>query len=163
MYPMRLHKREIQDMKEMREIFDECKVVRIGSCDGHGMFIVPMNFGYVFSEEDRQLKLYVHSACEGRKAEAFKKNMQVAFEMDCTHALIQGDYTCSYSYAYRSIMGNGTIHKIEENKEKIYGLKLLMENLAPEAEIQFKEEMLQRVAVYRIDVTEFTGKKREPK
>ena len=38
-----------------------------------------------------------------------------------------------------------------------------MEHLAPEAEIQFKEEMLHRVAVYRIDVTEFTGKKREPK
>ena len=66
MYPMRLHKREIHDMKEMQEILEECKVVRIGSCDEHGMFIVPMNFGYVFSEEERKLKLYVHSACEGR-------------------------------------------------------------------------------------------------
>ena len=54
MYPMRLHKREIHDMKEMQEILEECKVVRIGSCDEHGMFIVPMNFGYVFSEEERR-------------------------------------------------------------------------------------------------------------
>ena len=160
---MRLYKREIKDIEEKKKVIEQCKVVRIGSMDEKGIFIVPMNFGYVFSMQDGSLKLYVHSASEGRKVEAFERSREIAFEMDCAHELIQGTYACQYSYAYSSIMGTGVIHKVEKESEKIQGLKLLMEHLDLNAEAQFQEDMLKRVAVYRIDVTQYTGKKREPK
>ena len=163
MRKMRLSKREITDMAVIREILEECDVVRLGLKDDEGMFIVPVNFGCELSEEDgaRRLRLYIHSAREGRKAEAFAKNPEVALEMDCGHEVITGDYTCSYSFAYRSIMGTGTVQEVTDTEEKIHGLTLLMAHTEPEAAVRFLPEMLDRVGVYRIDVREFTGKQRE--
>ena len=110
MREMRLKKREITDPEILREILESCEVVRIGAMDEEGMFIVPMNYGYDVREEDGTLHvcLYLHGAKEGRKAAAFAADPRVAVEMDYNHEVITGDYTCAYSYAYRSIMGNGT-------------------------------------------------------
>ena len=131
-------------------------MVRIGAVDEEGMFIVPVNFGYDFDtgEETTRLVLYFHGAAEGRKAEAFALNPDVAVEMDCCHELITGNYTCSYSYAYRSIMGKGRVSRITSDEEKQY---------APDAGIVFRREMLDRTAVFRIDVVHFTGKERKKK
>ena len=82
MRQMRLEKREIKDPAELEKVLDACKVVRIGTMDAEGMFIVPVNFGYEFCQKERSLKLYIHSAKEGRKAEAFAENPNVAIEMD---------------------------------------------------------------------------------
>ena len=117
---MRLKKREVTDKKVLGEILEECDVVRIGAVDEEGMFIVPVNFGYDFDtgEETTRLVLYFHGAAEGRKAEAFALNPDVAVEMDCCPELITGNYTCSYSYAYRSIMGKGRVSRITSDEEK---------------------------------------------
>lgn len=96
--------------------------------------------------------------CDLRKLQS-----EAALEMDCGHEVITGDYTCSYSYAYRSIMGTGRIREVTEPEEKIYGLTLLMEHMEPGAEVRFVLEILERVGVYCVEVQEFTGKKREKK
>lgn len=116
MREMRLKKREITDPEILREILESCEVVRIGAMDEEGMFIVPMNYGYDVREEDGTLHvcLYLHGAKEGRKAAAFAADPRVAVEMDYNHEVITGDYTCAYSYAYRSIMGNGTITEVTD-------------------------------------------------
>ena len=84
MRPMRLHKREISDPEILRDIIEECSVVRIGASDSDGIFVVPVNYGYdlSFSGGKADLKLYIHGAGEGRKAEAFAANPRVAVEMD---------------------------------------------------------------------------------
>ena len=113
MREMRLYKREIRDPEIIREILEECSVVRLGTRDEEGMFIVPVNFGYEFYEKEsgQALTLFIHGAGEGRKADAFDSCPDVAVEMDCRHGIITGDYTCSYSYSYRSIMGNGKVRR----------------------------------------------------
>lgn len=165
MRAMRLKKREVTDKKVLGEILEECDVVRIGAVDEEGMFIVPVNFGYDFDtgEETTRLVLYFHGAAEGRKVEAFALNPDVAVEMDCCHELITGNYTCSYSYAYRSIMGKGRVSRITSDEEKQYALSRIMEHAAPDAGIVFRREMLDRTAVFRIDVVHFTGKERKKK
>ena len=60
-----------------------------------------------------------------------------AIEMDCRHQIITGDYTCSYSYAYRSIIGSGTITRLETDDDKRYALGKLMEHMAPAAALEF--------------------------
>ena len=45
MRKMRLHKREIHDPSLIKDILDECDVVRLGLHDEEGMFIVPVNYG----------------------------------------------------------------------------------------------------------------------
>ena len=165
MREMRLKKREIHDKTILREIIEACDVVRIGLKDEEGIFIVPMNYVYDLDESGEALKLtlYIHGAKEGRKAEAFSMEPAAAIEMDCMHEIITGDYTCSYSYAYRSIMGSGTVHELTDEQEKIHALARIMEHMAPGVEIEFRSEMLERTGVYRIDVTHFTGKERKKK
>ncbi len=165
MREMRLKKREITDPEILKEILESCEVVRIGAMDEDGMFIVPMNYGYEIQEEKGSLQvcLYLHGAKEGRKAAAFATNPRVAVEMDYNHEVITGDYTCAYSYAYRSIMGNGTITEVTELEAKIKGLEKIMAHLAPGAKIAFLPEMVERVAVWRIDINTFTGKERKRK
>ena len=158
MREMRLKKREITDPKILRKILESCEVVRIGAMDEEGMFIVPMNYGYAVREEDGTLHvcLYLHGAKEGRKAAAFAADPRVA-------EVITGDYTCAYSYAYRSIMGNGTITEVTDPEAKKKGLGKIMAHIAPEAKIAFLPEMVERVAVWRIDIDTFTGKERRRK
>ena len=55
MRQMRLEKREIKDPAELEKVLDACKVVRIGTMDAEGMFIVPVNFGYEFCQKERSL------------------------------------------------------------------------------------------------------------
>ena len=165
MREMRLKKREITDPEILRKILESCEVVRIGAMDEEGMFIVPMNYGYDVREEDGTLHvcLYLHGAKEGRKAAAFAADPRVAVEMDYNHEVITGDYTCAYSYAYRSIMGNGTITEVTDPEAKKKGLGKIMAHIAPEAKIAFLPEMVERVAVWRIDIDTFTGKERRRK
>lgn len=158
MRQMRRINRQITDEEKLLRIIEECQVVRIGARDGEGMFIVPVNYGYTY--KDGSLKLYIHSAREGRKADLFSGGADVAFEMDQRHQLITGDYTCSYSYAYQSIMGNGHIRLVESKEEKQLGLEKLMAHMVPEHPARFLDTMIEAVHVYCLDVTSFTGKER---
>lgn len=110
-----------------------------------------------------KLTLYVHSAAEGRKAEAFLRGCDVAIEMDCDGGSIKGDYSCAYSRAYRSVMGTGRISPVENAEEKVRALALIMEHAAPGAPCEFAKEAVNRVAIFRIDVDDFTGKERRPR
>lgn len=172
MREMRLKKRQITDQTILREILEECQVVRIGAVDSEGIFVVPVNYGYVFGDGEEnapegtnpgepRLVLYFHGAPAGRKAEAFSGGAEAAVEMDCCHELITGDYTCSYSYAYRSIMGNGRVTLIESEEEKKYALSKIMEHMAPGVNLDFDGKTLERTAVFRVDVLHFTGKERK--
>lgn len=163
MSEMRLYKREVRDPQIIKEILEECDVLRIGAADEEGIFVVPVNYGYEFDPSDEEMKLtfYIHGAGEGRKARVFLKGAKAAVELDCRHQLITGDYTCSYSYAYRSIMGEGTVQAVTDPDEKIHGLDCIMEHIAPQAKIDYRPEMLARTSVYRIDVHHFTGKERK--
>ena len=44
---MRRKDREVTEMEEIQQIFDECKVCRIGIMDENGPYIVPVNYVYV--------------------------------------------------------------------------------------------------------------------
>lgn len=107
-----------------------------------------MSFGYDWADpeeidaDEPRLALWVHSAGAGRKADAFDREPRVAIEMDVQDGVIAGTYACAYSYAYRSIMGTGTIHRIQGTEAKRYGLTRLMQHLAPEASAGFTDQAL---------------------
>ena len=138
----------------------------IACVDEEGPFIVPMSFGYDWADPEEidadapRLALWVHSAGVGRKVDAFNREPRVAIEMDVQEGLITGTYACAYSYAYRSIMGTGTIHRIQGIEAKRYGLTRIMQHLAPEASTDFTDQALARANIYCIDIDRFTGKQR---
>lgn len=164
--PMRQAGRQLHSAGQLHDVVEACQTVRIACADEEGLFIVPMSFGYDWADpeeidaDEPRLALWVHSAGAGRKADAFDREPRVAIEMDVQDGVIAGTYACAYSYAYRSIMGTGTIHRIQGTEAKRYGLTRIMQHLAPEASAGFTDQALARTNIYCIDIDHFTGKQR---
>lgn len=163
---MRLAKREVVDDAELRSIVERARVVRIGYTDAEGLAIVPMNYGYEWHEAEGAgptCTFWLHSAAEGRKAEAWAQGASVALELDVEGGVTTGSYACAYSYAYESIMAWGRVEPVADPAEKLRGLGLIMAHMAPGAPASFSDEAVARVAVWRVDVERMTGKRREAK
>lgn len=158
--PMRRARREITDPTELRDVVARAHVLRVGFVDDEGMAIVPMNFGVEWDDESGMPTFWLHSAAEGRRAEAWAEGADVALELDVEHGVTTGDYACAYSFAYRSIMGSGRARRVDGSAEKRRGLERIMDHLAPGAPVAFSPEAIDRVTVWRVDVERFRGKRR---
>ena len=154
---MTRREREVTDIKEILTILDKCKVVHIGLVDEDQPYIVPMNYGYTY--EDEQLTLYLHGALQGYKYDLIRKNPKVCFEMECDVIPFDGKVACQYGMSYSSIMGRGTAEIVEDVEEKIKDLSLFMKTQTGK-EFVFTEKLVSIVNVIKIHVTEFTAKKR---
>ena len=53
---MRLAKREVTETEALRQILEDCDVVRLGLTDEDGMFIVPVNFGFISTAQRKAEK-----------------------------------------------------------------------------------------------------------
>jgi nitroimidazol reductase NimA-like FMN-containing flavoprotein (pyridoxamine 5'-phosphate oxidase superfamily) len=156
---MRRKDREITDIHEKLAIIDQCKVCRLGLAENGQPYVVPLNFGYTFA--NNSLILFFHSAPDGRKIDILKSNAKACFEIDCDHELLEGNEPCSHSFAFSSVIGFGTIDLITEPGKKIEALNILMKHqTGKDGPFQYDEHALQAVAVYKINVDEFTGKRR---
>lgn len=155
---MRRAEREVTDPKVLLQMIEACRVCRLGLADQQGIYIVPMNFGYEY--EEGKLTLYFHSAKEGRKISAIAASPQVGFEMDGNHQLITAPSACGHSYGYESIIGNGTAQIVEDIAEKKKALKLLMQHQTGEV-FSITDQMANQVAVLKVEVYAFTGKRHQ--
>lgn len=153
---MRRNDREVTDIQEIRALIDECKVIRLAMINGDKPYVVPLNFGYTY--ENGAFTFYFHGAKEGKKLDVIRKNASVAFEMDCQNALQHGETSCTHSYYYASVLGEGKA-EILEGDEKCKGLSALMLHMAGRNDV-FTAEMADKVAVIAIRVDTLTAKKR---
>jgi len=156
---MRRIDREVKDAGEIRKILESCKVLRIGLQDEGKIYIVPVNFGYVY--EEGKLALYFHGAREGKKLELIQKNPAVGIEMDAGHELVTGKTACQYSYYYASLIGNGRAEMVTEPEQKLKALAVIMKCQTGKefAELKSNPKLGQAVGVIRIEVEEFTCKR----
>ncbi|MEF9940753.1 MAG: pyridoxamine 5'-phosphate oxidase family protein [Lachnospiraceae bacterium] len=152
---MRRKDREVKEKSELLEIINRCKVCRIAMEDSKGLYIVPLNFGYIY--EDDRLELVFHSAKEGRKIDILKEHPKVCFEMDCEEQLVRAEKPCEYSYLYQSIIGNGQVEFVQDSKEKERAMTALMRHQSGQTYV-FDEKMLSMVVVFKIIVCELSGK-----
>ena len=149
---------EVSDLKEIKRILDTSKVVHIAMVDDGKPYMVPMNYGYTL--ENGKLTFYLHGALRGRKIDVIKKNPNVFTEVECDLIPFAGDVACQYGMAYASIMGEGRATIIEDVEEKIKAMAILMKSQTGK-DFTFNERLVSIVTVIRIDVEEFTAKKRE--
>lgn len=154
---MRRRDREIKDAKGFMDIINNCPVCRIAIHDNPAPYIVPLNFGYIYHEDDNQLVLYFHCAKDGKKIDLLKTNPNVGFEMDCNHKLVESEKACDYSFIYASIIGSGEVELIENSLEKTEALNCIMKHQSGKI-FNFTDNNLQSVDVFKIMVHWFTGK-----
>ena len=149
---------EVTDINEIKRILDTSKIVHVAMVDEGKPYMVTMNYGYVL--EDGKLSLYLHGANKGRKIDVMKANPNVFVEIECDIHPFSGDVACQYGMAYASIMGEGKATIIEDVEAKMKAMSTLMKSQTG-MDFSFNERLVSIVTVIRIDVEEFTAKKRE--
>ena len=121
---MRRMDRAVLSQEGMLDIVSKCKVVRLAIHDEPYPYLVALNFGY--ETVDGKLTFYFHSAKRGRKIDLLQKNPKVCFELDCEHALKEGEIACKYGFYYESVVGVGEVRFLEAHEEKAAALACIM-------------------------------------
>ncbi len=153
---MRRVDREIKDERLIEAFIAKEQVMRIAFYDNGEIYIVPINYGY--TNESGKYSFYFHGAKAGRKYELCKNSPEIGFEIDGNYELLGADIACDFSAKFQSVIGTGKICIVEDKQEKIRGLNILMKQATGSPEWQYSEEMINAVAVYRVDVDKLSCK-----
>lgn len=145
---MRRKDREITDICVIEDVVKRAECCRLGFYDKGEVYIVPLNFGY--RREEDTFVFYFHSAGEGRKIDIIKNKPYAGFELEGMCEIVRGEYACSYSAKYESIIGNGYVSIVENDEEKKDGLRLIMKHYTGREDWEFKDEMVQKVCVFKL-------------
>ena len=148
---MRKRDKEITNIGEIEGIIKKAICCRISLLDGEEPYIVPVSFGY-----ERNV-LYFHSAPEGRKVELIKRNNRICFEIDTDVEVVRAEESCGWTMKYKSVIGVGRTHILENDEEKAHGLRVIMKHYS-EGESSFPKSKLDSVLVARVDIERVTGK-----
>ena len=155
---MRRIDREVTDLTEILKIIDAAKILHLGMMEQEYPYVVPMHFGYEYA--GNQLIFYLHCAKEGHKLDVMQENPHVCVELETNVELVSGgDVPCKYGASFASVFGRGKAELVENEREKIKGLKLLMQNQTQRA-FEINEEMAATVAVIKVTVDKLTAKRR---
>ena len=157
MQGMTKRERQITDEKQITAILDKGKVLHLGLCVNDEPYVVPMNYGYI--KEDGKLVVYLHSAVRGKKLDMIRENPKVFFEVCCDIQPFEGVKPCQYGMVYSSVMGRGTARIVEDVEEKKAAMTSLMKTQTGK-DFSFEDRLVSIVSVIRIDVLEYTAKKR---
>lgn len=153
---MRRKDREITNPDTMLDMVQHCDCCRLGLVDEDGAYILPLNFGAAV--EDGVLALYFHGALEGKKIALLRENPRISFEMDTGHRLVPGAKADEYTFAYRSVMGRGTVTFLETDVEKLRGLNRIMAHYTRRDDWTVDPAMLRATAVFRLQVESWSAK-----
>lgn len=153
---MRRRDREVTDKRQIEKFISEQEILRVGFYDEGDIYIVPVNYGYTL-ENDRYT-FYFHGAKAGRKYELAKACPTVGFEIDGDYRLIGGEEACDYTAAFQSVIGSGTVRLVDSRDEKITGLNALMKQTAKRSDWTYDEQMLEAVAIFRLDADKISCK-----
>ena len=153
---MRRSDREITDSNAIEAFILKEHIIRIAFYDDGDIFIVPVNYGY--RKENDVYIFYFHGARAGRKFELAKASPKVGFEIDGGYELLEADIACDFSAKFQSVIGTGVLSLVEDKTEKILGLNCLMKQTTNRSEWKYKDEMLNGIAVFRLDVDKMSCK-----
>lgn len=155
---MRRSDREVTDINSILEIVGRAKILHLGLFDKGFPYIVPMHFGYEFSEG--RFGFFLHSAKEGHKLDLIKDNPNVCIELECDVNLISGgEVPCKYGSEYASVIGRGYATLVEDEEEKTKGLKLLMKNQTGRC-FEIDSKMAESVEVIKVVISDLSAKAR---
>ena len=152
---MRKKEREIKDKAILDQLLMQSRICRLGLFDGKWPYVVPVNMGYEAG------RIYFHSSKKGRKMEILREHPNVCFEVDSDVEIVTGDKPCDWTTYYKSVIGFGTAVILEDEAEKLAGMRVIMRRHGGPVE-GFKPEVVPVTAVVRIDIASMTGKANPP-
>lgn len=155
---MRRKDREVTDREEILKIIEKAKILHLGLMDEEYPYVVPLHYGYEW--KDGIWTFYMHGAKEGHKLDLIGKGTKACVELETdVESVSGGEIPCMYGSAFASVIGRGEATLVDDVKEKIKAIKLLMQNQTGRS-FEIDEKMADTVAIMKVTVTNLTAKKR---
>ena len=149
---MRKREKLVSDTGEIEEILKRAEVLRVAFSKDDRPYIVPVNFGY---ESGR---LFFHTGYNGKKMELLAASPEVCFEVDSDVEVVPSDEACGFSCNYLSVVGYGTARLVEDVKEKVRSLDVILAHYSNK-KFEYDPKILRITAVVEIVITSMTGRR----
>ena len=149
---MRRADREITDPAQVAALLARERVLYLAMYDEGVPYVLPLSYGY-----DGDRTLFIHSAAAGRKVEVLRRHPRVCFAVVPDQELTRGEVSCGWSFKYRSVVGEGIVHFVEDEAEQQRGLDVLMRQHGGTGG-DYQPETLAKTVVLRIEITSLSGK-----
>jgi nitroimidazol reductase NimA-like FMN-containing flavoprotein (pyridoxamine 5'-phosphate oxidase superfamily) len=155
---MRRKEREIRSVRDMRELLSDLPHITIAMCRDDMPYVVTVNHAY-----DRKAnRIYFHCARTGRKLDFIRANPCVMGQVLEDRGYVKDE--CDYDY--RTVYITGIASEVTSHDEKMRALSMLVAKFEQDTKAArdkfIKAGSVDRVAIYRIDVEDMTGKMRVP-
>ncbi len=152
-YHMQKADMEVTDTKWMENLLRMGKFVTISMCMDNEPYVVTLSYGY---EDGR---MYIHTAKEGLKLDIIKENPRVCGTVVEDMGYVHGE--CSHRY--RSVVFWGKMEVVEDIKERMHGMEVLLEHLEDDPAMlrnRFlkSRDAYDRINVLRLDIGAMKGK-----
>lgn len=148
---MRRHEKEITSQGELEQILWQGQVCHLAIPDDPLPYLIPLNYGY------HDGALYFHSAPHGHKMTLFQRHPLVSFSVVIDLGIIEAELACNWGARFRSVAGSGRIEFIEDSKEKLTALRLLMAQYSDKS-FTFDADRVAATAIYKLVIASMTGK-----
>ena len=151
---MRREDREVKDVNSIFDILERCTVIRVCLFDSEYPYVIPMTFGAELV--NGEITIYFHSAQSGKKNTLLSLDNRVSVEADLYYRTEEsfGGITAKYE----SVIGSGNAIKLEEVKDKVHGLKVILDHYNRTGFPVESCKGLSKCDVYAIKLKEVSGK-----
>jgi len=161
---IRYQGKAVSDDEEIAAFLDDRRSGVLGLVDDGEPHLVTQLFVY----DDEQGAIFVHGARDGRAhgIVADGEDAPACFTTSEMGRFIPADEPVNFTVEYTSVVAYGTVGLIEDSAAKRAVLERFMAKFAPhltpgEDYEEMTEASIDRTAVYRLDVAEWSGKRGE--
>lgn len=154
--------RQVTDEQWIHAMLRECALCTLATADG-GQPFLHMN---LFAFDDEKHAIYLHTARLGRTRNNIINNARVCFSVSEMGRLLPAGTALEMSVEYASVIVFGRACLVMDRDEAQHGLQLMLDkyfaHLRPGANYRpITDEELARTQVYRIDIDEWSGKRKQ--
>ena len=158
---MRRHDREIQDQAEIKEQLRDSQVGFIATAFDNQPFLHANLFWY----DEKNQRIYFHTAIEGRARSNIETNPDVCFSIATMGRLLPAESAMEFSTEYSSVTIFGKARVTTDPSEQRHGLQGLLDkyfpHLKPGIDYSPMTDMeLRRTSVFAIEIEAWSGKQK---
>ena len=156
---MRRVELEIRGKDEIEPILRDCTTMRLGLVSDGRPYILPMVFGYRWTDE--YPVFYFHCGLAGRKNDALFDGARVAFELDVEGPLTgRTPYANGYSREFCCVMGEGTVSFARSSEEKIEGFGYIMAHQTGRRDYSYQPGWLALTQVFTVTADQLSASRK---
>lgn len=123
---MRRREKEVTDPGAILDVLARGEVLHLAMIAEDGApYVAPLSYAAVPPAEREPLRILLHSAHEGRKIEALRRDPRVSFAVCVDVALVRAEKACDFGMRFRSVIGSGSARFVDDPAEKSRALSLL--------------------------------------